>query len=163
ALSKVPGAWRRFDDAWVLMDRADLAGDNAEHLYRWLREHRPQVNAWFVLREDSPDFARLRDEGFRMMPYGSVAHEALLYHATEYLSSHAGVDVLRPMGDRLVTLRPKWRFTFLQHGVIHNDLSIWLNNQRFDLFVASTHDEYRGIVGDGSPYLFTDREVKLVG
>lgn len=163
ALAKVPGAWRRFDDAWVLMDRADLAGDNAEHLYRWLREHRPETNAWFVLREDSPDFARLQREGFRLMPYGSVAHQVLLHHATEYLSSHAGVDVLRPMGDRLVAQHPSWRFTFLQHGVIHNDLSIWLNNQRFDLFVASTHDEYEGIVGDDSPYMFTAREVKLVG
>lgn len=162
-LASIPGLWRRFERAWVLMDRADLAGDNAEHLYRWLREHRPETNAWFVLRPDSPDFARLKDEGFRLMPYGSVSHQVMLHHAEEYLSSHAGVDVLRPMGDRLVARRPSWRFTFLQHGVIHNDLSVWLNNQRFDLFVTSSRDEYEGIVGDDTPYVFTGREVALVG
>lgn len=163
AWSRLPAARRRFEQAWAFMDRADLAGDNAEHLYRWVREHRPDINAWFILRQDSADWRRLEAEGFRLVPYGTIGHQVLLNTASEYLSSHAGVDVFRPRGDRLVGRNPSWRFTFLQHGVIHNDLSIWLNNQKIDLFVTSTHDEYSGIVGDGSPYIFTDREVRLTG
>lgn len=163
ALSRLPMATRSFREAWVFMDRANLAGDNAEHLYRWVRRYRPKVNAFYVLREDSPDWSRLSAEGFRLVPYGSVRHQLLLHRASEYLSSHAGVDVFRPRGDRLVAHDPSWRFTFLQHGVIHNDLSIWLNNQRLDFFVTSTHDEYSAIAGDDTPYAFTSKEVALTG
>lgn len=163
ALARLPFAQRRFRGAWAFMDRADLAGDNAEHLYRWVSANHPEVNPWFILRQDSADWSRLETEGFRLVRYGSVAHQVLLNTAVEYLSSHAGVDVLRPRGDRLLSRNPRWRFTFLQHGVIHNDLSIWLNNQPIDLFVTTTHDEYAAIAGDGSAYVFTDREVKLTG
>lgn len=162
-ISRVPMATRRYQQAWVFMDRANLAGDNAEHLYRWVRRHRPEINAWFVLRQDSPDWRRLAAEGFRLVAYGTVEHQLLLHAAVEYLSSHAGVDVFRPRGDRLIARDPRWRFTFLQHGVIHNDLSIWLNNQRLDLFVTSTNDEYAAIAGDDSPYAFTSQEVVLTG
>lgn len=163
ALARVPGTYRRFDNAWALMDRADLAGDNAEHFYRWIRSKRPESNVWFILRRDSADYARLRAEGFRLVPYGSIAHQVLLNKAVEYLSSHAGVDVLRPMGDRLVAKRSHWRFTFLQHGVIHNDLSIWLNGQRIDRFVTSTTGEFEAIGGDSTSYVFTEKEVRLTG
>jgi len=163
AMSRLPMATRRYQRAWVFMDRANLAGDNAEHLYRWVRRHRPDINAYYVLREDSPDWPRLSEEGFRLVPYGTVEHQLLLHAAVEYLSSHAGVDVFRPRGDRLVARDPRWRFTFLQHGVIHNDLSIWLNNQRLDLFITSTNDEYAAIAGDDSPYAFTSQEVRLTG
>lgn len=162
-LARMPGAYRRFDGAWAFMDRADLAGDNAEHFYRWMRSERPECNAWYILRRDSADYPRLRAEGFRLVSYGSVAHQVLLNKSVEYLSSHAGVDVLRPMGDRLVARKSKWRFTFLQHGVIHNDLSIWLNSQRIDRFVTSTTGEYEAIGGDSTSYVFTEKEVRLTG
>jgi len=157
------GAGRRFADAWVFMDRADIAGDNAEHLYRWMRRHHPEVNAWFVLDADSPDFARLAAEGFRMIEYGSVAHQLALHACAEYLSSHAGLAVAQPRGDRLISSQRTHRFTFLQHGVIHNDLSLWLNRQQIDVFVTTTADEREAIAGDGSAYVFTDREVVLTG
>lgn len=149
--------------AWAFMDRADLAGDNAEHMYRWMRENHPEVRSHFILRADSPDFERLRTEGFDLVAYGTLAHQVLLNQCAEYLSSHAGIDVTRPRNDRLVTAKRRHRFTFLQHGVIHNDLSLWLNRQSIDVFVTSTRDEYRAIAGDDSPYVFTDREVVLAG
>ncbi|UUT35721.1 CDP-glycerol glycerophosphotransferase family protein [Microbacterium elymi] len=162
-LAHMPVFGRQFRDAWLLMDRADMARDNAEHMYRWLREHHPEVNAWFVLRSDSPDFARLKSEGFRMVEYGSLRHQILLNNTKQYLSSHVGIDVSRPIFDRYLLRDAPWTFTFLQHGVIHNDLSLWLNRQKLRLFIASTHQEYAGLAGDGSPYVFTDREVRLTG
>ena len=162
-LARTPGIASRYRDAWLLMDRADMGRDNAEHMYRWLLEHHPEINAWFVLRSDSPDFARLKSEGFRLVEYGSLRHQLLLNHTEQYLSSHVGIDVSRPIFDRYLLRNAPWTFTFLQHGVIHNDLSIWLNRQKMRLFVASTHQEFEGLAGDGSPYVFTDREVRLTG
>ncbi|KHK99459.1 hypothetical protein LK09_02065 [Microbacterium mangrovi] len=162
-LARVPGVASGFDDAWLLMDRANMGRDNAEHMYRWLMEHHPEVNAWFVLRSDSPDFARLKAEGFRLVPYGSLRHQLLLNKTTQYLSSHVGIDVSRPIFDRYLLRHAPWTFTFLQHGVIHNDLSIWLNRQKMRLFITSTPQEHEAIAGDDSPYVFTDREARMTG
>ncbi len=42
------------------------------------------------------------------------------------LASHADEPVVKP--PQIVEfIEPQWRFTFLQHGVIKDDLSRWLN------------------------------------
>ena len=46
--SRMPFVRRRYRNAWLLLDRDDLAQDNAERLYRYLRAEQPHVNAWSV-------------------------------------------------------------------------------------------------------------------
>ena len=57
----------------------------------------------------------------------------------------------------------RWRFTFPQHGVIKDDLSHWLSNQPFDIFVTSSPDEHASIVDDDTPYTYTAREMRRTG
>ena len=52
-----------------------------------------------------------------------------------------------------------WRFVFLQHGVIKDDMSHWLSGQSFDLFVTSSPAEHASIMGDDTPYSYTEREM----
>ena len=152
----------RFRDAWVLMDRTNQADDNAEHLYRYLAQNRPEVNAWFLLERSSPDWQRLSSEGFRLVEYGSAEAVALLKNASYMISSHADVHVQDPIGKR--------RFggfgakqVFLQHGITMNDISQWLNSKNLALMVTATPEEYCSISGDRSPYKFSPKEVRLTG
>ncbi len=155
-------ARERYADAWLLMDRDTTAQDNAEHLYRHLREHEPTVNAWFVLARDSADWDRLAQEGFRLIDYGSSEHFVALLNCVHLASSQVDSYVVNPFRRHL--LGPgRWRFTFLQHGVIKHDLSRWLNAKPIDAFVTTTQDEHNAIVDDGTPYVFTDLEVVLTG
>ncbi|TCL81331.1 MULTISPECIES: CDP-glycerol glycerophosphotransferase family protein [unclassified Curtobacterium] len=151
----------RFTDAWVFMDKIHAANDNAEHLYRYVRDNHPSVNAWFVLHPKSADWNRLEAEGFRLVAHGSRDWELLMMCAVHYASSHADQPVVQPLPTRRFG-RQRYHFTFLQHGVINYDLSRWLNNKPFRLFVTTTVDEQESIAGDG-PYTFTDREVVLTG
>ncbi|MFC7597490.1 CDP-glycerol glycerophosphotransferase family protein, partial [Terrabacter sp. GCM10028922] len=155
---------REFGGAWVLMDRIHDANDSGEILFRWLREHRPEVNAWFVLEKDTPDWKRLRAEGFgsRLVAHGSLRWKLLMINAAHLVSSHIDAPVQRPPAI-LKHVEPRWKFTFLQHGVIKDDLSRWLNPKQMDVFVTSTPGEYESIAGEGSPYVFTDKEVALTG
>jgi CDP-glycerol glycerophosphotransferase (TagB/SpsB family) len=78
------------------------------------------------------------------------------------ISSHADTEVCRP--PQIMKFRPEpWKFTFLQHGVIKDDLSRWLNRKNIDLFITSTPGEHESIVGDETPYAFTTYEVKMTG
>lgn len=152
---------RLFKDAWVLMDRSHNAHDNAEHLFRYLRAERRDINAWFVIRKGTPDWDRLRAEGYkRIIPHGSLLWMILCLHATHMVSSHVDRYVVEPFARRGGW---RWRYVFLQHGVTQADLSRWLNSKRIDLFVTASRDEYSSIAGDGSVYSFTSHEVQRTG
>jgi glycosyltransferase involved in cell wall biosynthesis len=154
----------RYRDAWVLADRANEADDNGERLFEHLRANRPDINAWFAISGDAPDHARLRSlYGERVVARGTEAFTQLMLNAAWLLSSHADRVVSRP--DELDWLidQPTWKFGFLQHGVIKDDLSIWLNGKQVDLFVVSTAPELESIVGDDTTYGYTGKETRLTG
>ncbi|WIB78904.1 CDP-glycerol glycerophosphotransferase family protein [Curtobacterium sp. MCPF17_002] len=150
-----------FSNAWVFMDRDTNANDNAEHLYRWVNGNHPEINAWFVLRRESRDWARLEREGFRLVAYGSPRWKALLLHAIHLASSHIDQYVVDPLDQRRYGRLP-FRFTWLQHGVTNYDISRWVNPKPVEVFVTVTPQEREAIAGTG-PYFFSDREVVLTG
>jgi len=144
------------------MDRDDQAHDNAEHLYRHLKANRPDINAWFVLSRTSPDWLRLKAEGFRLLAYNSVAHALALAHCRELISSQIDHYVVSPPA--AFWLRPHpWRFTWLQHGITKDDLSRWVNPKPVSLAITATQQEYDSFVADETPYVWTAREVALTG
>lgn len=155
---------RRFAGAWVVMDRIHEAGDNGERLFEHLRAGRPDINAWFVLERGKPDWARMRAaHGDRVVAFGSPTWLLLMLHCRWLLSSHADDPIVRPGLLRFGPRRPTWRYGFLQHGVIKDDLSPWLNRKDADLFVVSTAPEHASVVADDSGYLYTTRETRLTG
>lgn len=156
-LAKMPLVRQKFARAWVLMDRDIDADDNAEHFYRWIRQTHPEINSWFLLARDSPDWKRLSSEGFRLVEPG-IQRKLLLLNSDCILSSHpeyvfGGFDPDH-YGNSM-----NWRFVFLQHGVIKDDMSHWLSGQSFDLFVTSSPAEHASIMGDDTPYSYTEREM----
>ncbi len=152
-----------FKDAWVLIDRVFNADDSAEHLFRYLCANRPEVNPWFVIERGTPDYKRLRRDGYRrVVPHGSLAWKLLMLNCSELISSHIDDVVVRPKVIRELA-DPRWRITFLQHGVIKDDLSTWLNRKNIDVFVTSTRAELHSIVDDHTTYRYTTKEVKLTG
>lgn len=154
---------RLFRDAWVLIDRVFNADDSAEHLFRYLCANRPEVNPWFVIERGTPDYKRLRRAGYRrVVPHGSLAWKLLMLNCSELISSHIDDVVVRPKVIRELA-DPRWRITFLQHGVIKDDLSTWLNRKNIDVFVTSTRAELHSIVDDHTTYRYTTKEVKLTG
>ncbi len=162
AAARRPSARRRYRDAWLLVDRDSEAQDNAEHLYRHLREHRPDVNAWFVLRPRSRDWNRLAAEGFRLIPFGSREHYVALLHCTQLISSQVDTYVNQPFWKHVLGA-PRWSFTFLQHGVTQNDLSRWINDKPIDLVTTATPEEQHDFVADATPYVLTSLDARLTG
>jgi glycosyltransferase involved in cell wall biosynthesis len=163
-LAGTPLVRRHFGDAWVLIDRVFNADDSAEHLFRYLRTHRPDVNAWFVIERGTPDDRRLRRDGYggRLISHGSLRWKLLMLNAMHVISSHIDDVVARPKEIRRLT-EPRWHTTFLQHGVIKDDLSTWLNRKNIDIFITSTRAEFDSIVRDHTTYVYTTQEVRLTG
>ncbi|EAL5563280.1 capsular biosynthesis protein [Campylobacter coli] len=141
---------------WLLMDRDYEADDNAEHLYRYIMQNHPEREIVFALRKESLDWERLEKEGFNLVEFGSLEFERIIKKASKVISSHADGYLTR-------YITSKQQFIFIQHGVIPNDLSKWLNSKKIDLFVTSTKAEYKSIANDYNRYKFGKKEVALIG
>ena len=83
-----------------------------------------------------------------------------MLHASWLVSSHADRAVIQPKALDRVLDRPTWHIAFLQHGVIKDDLSAWLNTRDIDLFVTSSAAELASVADDGTAYRFTHKEAQ---
>ncbi|MCV3447042.1 bifunctional glycosyltransferase family 2 protein/CDP-glycerol:glycerophosphate glycerophosphotransferase [Campylobacter lari] len=141
---------------WLLMDRDYEADDNAEHLYRYIIQNHPEQKMFFALRKESSDWERLEKEGFNLIEFGSFEFERIIKKASKVISSHSDNYLMK-------YITPRQQFIFLQHGVIKDDLSKWLNSKKVNLFITSTKAEYDSIANDYNRYKFGKKEVILTG
>lgn len=160
--ARLPETIIKYGNCWLLMDRDTQADDNAEHLYRYLDENKPDIRKFFLLNETSTDWPRLIKEGFQLIAFGSTEHKLALLNASHLISSHAdryifgGIEK-NHFGDLL-----RYRYTFLQHGVTKDDISNWLNTKEIDCLITTTNPEFKSIAESGT-YKFTTKEVALTG
>lgn len=143
---------------WILMDRDDQAGDNAEFLYEYVQKKHINQEIYFVINKDSPDWIRLKNKNFNLIGHGTQRHKEFLEQCSLLISSQCGF-IIEPFEG----LNSNYKRVFLQHGVIKDNLSSWLNNVKTDLMITSTVDEYESIVNDHTQYVFGKNEVKLTG
>jgi glycosyltransferase involved in cell wall biosynthesis len=163
--SKTPAMRERFAGCRLFMDRADKADDNAEHLYRRIARIAAQAGRdeknFFVLSRSSPDWERLRGEGFRLLAHNSPEHLAAVFLAEWMLTSHLHFPLFDPFGTRAAFGLPKAKLTFLQHGITKDDISRWIEPMPIDLLVTCVEREYDSIVR--GPGKCTEREAALTG
>ena len=153
----------RFAKCWLLMDRDDAADDNAEHFYRYLMRTGRDDRAFFVLRPDCPDWARLSKQGFKLIAWRSHDHAAALANAAFLVSSHLDEFIRWPFPPGVLRDLVTYRYVFLQHGVTKDDISRWVNAKTVSLFLTASRAEYELIAPYGSNYFLSEREVKLTG
>jgi glycosyltransferase involved in cell wall biosynthesis len=154
---------RRFADAWVLTDAPDHAQGPSEALYRWLRQHRRDVNAWFLLRKGSPDWARLKAEGFRLIDDGRAAKLPALLNAGQLIVSSADPAALSPIptGYFPATGRP-WRLVYLADPQGRPLTAQEATQRQVDLWCVTEEEQAEALVGDFTPGLLTTREVAVI-
>ncbi|QQG50894.1 MAG: CDP-glycerol glycerophosphotransferase family protein [Candidatus Saccharibacteria bacterium] len=150
---------------WIISDRIMAADDSGEILFRYIAS-RPDVNAriYFAISKKSSEYAALTKYG-KVVDYGGVYYKILFLLSDKIISSEAADYVINPfrgyVGDFVDLFR--FDFVFLQHGIIKDDISSWLNkySKNIKLFVTSTKPEYESIInGD---YGYGSDIVKLTG
>ncbi len=113
------------------MDRVGDADDNAERLFEYSGRAPARHQCLVRARSEVPDWARLNAK----IADGRRARLAALEAADAQLRAS---DLLARRRTRSCSTRrwsgsipkPTWKFTFLQHGVIKDDISGWLNAKR---------------------------------
>lgn len=142
---------------WLVGDRAARAGDNGEAFFRYLREHHPEIDSHFIIAKDCPDYQRMAQVG-PVLEKDSLKHKMYMLMCDYIFSSQGEIDVFNPFIGYSEPYRDYMaanRFIFLQHGVIHTDLSGWLDRYSKNIygFVTSAKPEAQSILEYNYHYL----------
>jgi CDP-glycerol glycerophosphotransferase (TagB/SpsB family) len=162
--------WTLYDkekpDLWLLKDRDTQADDNAEHLYRYIRQNYPQRHIKFILSNRSSRWKCLCEEGFDLITYGSKKYRLCMKRASKLISSHGGVE----LHDWQQIENHFMDSVFLNHGVIKDNMSRELHGimlsdgyGKTDLFITTTKEEFFSVADMQSPYRFFPFQVKMTG
>jgi CDP-glycerol glycerophosphotransferase (TagB/SpsB family) len=157
---------------WLFFDRVDNAKDNAEALYSYCNVikrneiDKQNVRMFFILDKKSKDYIRLKKQGFNVINFNSLKHKVLFLLSEKIISVQTTYYVYnifswnKPYYADLY----KFKYIFLQHGVIHSDLSSWLNStkKKIDLFITTSDLERDSIINNKN-YGFGKDIVKTLG
>lgn len=151
---------------WLISDRINKADDNGEALFLYLREKKPEhTDVYFLLSRNSGDYPRLAEQG-KVVVFFSTRHKLLHLLCDCNISASADDFMVNPFSGHQEGYRDlldSCRYVFLQHGVIKDDLSGWLNRYSKNIsgFAVSAIPEYQSIL-DGN-YFYSPNQVWLTG
>jgi hypothetical protein len=134
---------RDYRNVWIVSERGREARDNGYHFFAYLSRRHPEINAWYVVDYDLPDYERVASLG-RTVRYKSWKHYMLCAVSRMKVSTHImgfTPDIEKYyMLDKVNLIHGKK--AFLQHGIIKEDIA-WYHypNVKPDLFICSIPKE----------------------
>ena len=130
---------------WFYMDRPDLADDNGMHLFKYSVDKDLEIKKYFIINKDSPDFDKMKEIG-PVIEFKSLKHRFLGLYVENIITSHPDNNIIYPFWGTFPHLTGllKSSTMFLQHGIIKDDISSWLNKSKMNLslFLTSYAEEY---------------------
>lgn len=135
---------KEWKNLWIISERGTDARDNGFYFFCYLREHHPEINARYIISDDSADAPKVRKMG-NTIPFLSFRHYQALAVSEMKISSH------------IMGFAPNaWFFTklermglipgikvFLQHGITKDNVPFFhYQNTHPDLFVCAAGKEF---------------------
>lgn len=167
-MAKLYGIFRR-KEIWIVSDRINMASDNGEAFFDFLMSKKKLgVKYYFVISKNCQDYVRLKKKyKNHLVANKTLKHKLLHFNASKIISSHADDYVTNIVGKGKIYNADLYRFKFifLQHGIIKDDLSPWLsvNRRKIDLFITSSKLEYDSMVSKEYHYNYPNEIFKLTG
>ena len=145
----------------MIGDRGWDAQDNGFTLYVWLKKHHPEIDAYFVITKDSPDYAKVaRIDPDTIVEYNSLQHKVYYLFSKFVLSSHGGIHC-HPL--KIAFLKAQYphifksQYIYLGHGIL-KDYIDYFHKGRFPhaLYVISGEMQRKLFLND---YQFTEEDL----
>lgn len=151
-------------EIWFFMDRPNEADDNGLALFKYAVQQDDHINKYFIINSKNKEINDIKKIG-KVIEYKSLKHRFLGMFAENIITSHPDNGIIYPFwgGYPFFAGLLKSNTMFLQHGVIKDDISYWVNksNMNLSLFLASTIPEYESILKN--PYNYDNNVVQLLG
>lgn len=149
---------------WFFMDRPDEADDNGLALFKYAIGKDEDIDKYFILDRENKEYENIKKIG-NVIAYKSLKHRFLGMYAENIITSHPDNEIIYPFwgGYPFFAGLLKSNNMFLQHGVLKDDISSWLNkaSMNLSLFVTSSTKEYESIFK--YPYNYDKDTVQTLG
>ena len=149
---------------WFYMDRPTESDDNGLALFKYSVKKEEDIDKYFILDSKNKDFKDIEKIG-KVIPYKSLKHRFLGMFVENIITSHPDNEIIYPFwgGYPFFAGLLKSNTVFLQHGILKDNISSWLNksNMNLSFFLASSSDEYKSIFT--YPYNYDKSVVQLLG
>ena len=151
------------EDIWLIKEKRTEARDNGYHFFKYLCEKHPEINAYYVITNDSSDLQKVNK-------IGKTIQADSFKHYMYYLSAKYNIGS-QPYGAApspdswnykfRKLCRKDNKFVFLQHGITKADIpGLYYKKTKFDLFVCSAEREYDYLK---ERFGYNDSNLKLTG
>lgn len=133
-------------DIWIIGENPNEACDNGYIFFKYIRENRKDINAYYVINKKSKDYQKVKE-------YGNIIQNRSLKHWIFYLNASKIIVTQKysnPSSALFYILHTKKILKipriFLQHGIIKDDGKMfYYNRTNFRLFICGAKREYEYI------------------
>jgi len=98
---------------WIISDKLNLAGDNGEYFFRYLKKKNPiGINSYFLLNKNCSEYNRLKSLG-NILEFGSELHFDIFLKSDKIISSVFEEWVTNPFSNDYRYMRDLIHFDFI--------------------------------------------------
>lgn len=154
---------------WLTFDKLYKAGDNGEYIYRYIKNNYPKIKMYYVIKKESLDYKRLKDEkDSKILVYGTFKHKLMSLLSTAILDTHANAvsycsfDTQKARGYICDLFNPD--IICIQHGLSIQKIAQY-QNRLFDnikLYCCASKYEVKNLL-ENPMYDFNSEQIKLTG
>lgn len=152
---------------WITFDKLYKAGDNGEYMYHYCRENQKDVEIYYIIRRESPDYERMvREDKKHVLVHGTFRCQLITLLAEVYLATHANISAQYNNSPEYRTYTKdlqRGEIVCIQHGLTIQKIAQYQNRQ-FDntkLYCCASPYEIKNM---SHPIYGYDPEVlKLIG
>ena len=137
------------EEIWIINDKPNIAGDNGEYFFRFLKKKKPKgIKYYFLIKKNCPDYERLKSFG-NILEFGTNNHLNIFLTADKIISSVAESWVVNPFGKDQIYVRDLCHFTFIliQNIYIINELYKYVNkiDKNLNFTIVLSNEDYKAI------------------
>lgn len=137
-------------ELWLLSERGTDARDNGYWMFRYIKQHHPEINAKYIITTDSEDKPKLEKWEDDLVRTESFRHYLLMWQASYYLSTHVGgcfpyfVKEIPLLGNMVKRMNPLSQVVWLQHGITKHDMpNCHYGKLAIDKLICGAYPEYQ--------------------
>ena len=133
---------------WLISERGDDARDNGYWMFKYLREHHPEINVVYIIDPKSADAPKVQVLG-KTLKKGCLKHWLIFITADVRMSTHLFLFAPAPYaGQWIKRHRSKHSINVdLQHGITHNRFpSTYKEINGCDLYICGAKPEHDWVI-----------------
>lgn len=147
--SRLIGQGREYKNSWLIAELPNEARDNGYWLYQYITEAHTEVNVFYAIKRNSPDYAKLSHKE-KVIEYGSFKHHLAHVWCSRSISTHIyGASPGRYFCKPFLRFMNAKEEIFLQHGILanvislrgYNGITIYTTDSEKELFLKSGHNK----------------------